>query len=98
MQLNAAGRLVDEAWHELPAHYPHIDLDAFVVMPDHVHGVIVFKVGALPEEAALDAAPRLRDGTVASREEEAGLRPAPTQDREAGWIPAAWVVGGGSGV
>ena len=83
MQLNAAGRLVDEAWHELPAHYPHIDLDASVVMPDHVHGVIVFSDGALPEEAGLDATPRLRDGTVASREEEAGLRPAPTQDREA---------------
>ena len=82
MQLNAAGRLVDEAWHELPAHYPHIDLDASVVMPDHVHGVIVFSDGALPEEAGLDATPRLRDGTVASREEEAGLRPAPTQDRE----------------
>lgn len=36
-----AGRQVATAWNELPAHYPHVELDAFVVMPNHFHGVIM---------------------------------------------------------
>ena len=33
------GRIVEKVWHELPEHYPHVELDAFVIMPDHVHGI-----------------------------------------------------------
>ena len=45
MTLNAAGRAVEEVWHGLPSHYPHVELDVFVVMPDHVHGIVVFSGG-----------------------------------------------------
>jgi REP element-mobilizing transposase RayT len=45
--LNDAGRMVQVVWDELPAHYPGMETDAFVVMPNHVHGVIVL-VGAGP--------------------------------------------------
>jgi REP-associated tyrosine transposase len=41
MRLSQAGQMVQATWDELPRHYPGIDLDAFVVMPDHVHGIIV---------------------------------------------------------
>jgi putative transposase len=41
MSLNKAGRAVQAAWRDLPNHYPHIELDAFVVMPNHVHAIIV---------------------------------------------------------
>ncbi len=41
MQLNAAGRIVLSLWDRLPAHYPSVELDEFVVMPNHVHGIIV---------------------------------------------------------
>jgi putative transposase len=41
MVLNEAGRIVDAAWRDLPNHYPQVGLDAFVVMPNHVHGIIV---------------------------------------------------------
>jgi REP element-mobilizing transposase RayT len=39
--LNDAGRLVQESWINIPAHFPHVELDAFVVMPNHLHGIIV---------------------------------------------------------
>ncbi|HEX4003014.1 MAG TPA: transposase [Candidatus Acidoferrales bacterium] len=39
---NAAGRAVKECWYELPHHYAGVGLDAFAVMPNHVHGVIGF--------------------------------------------------------
>ena len=28
-------------WLRMPNHYPHVALDAFVIMPSHVHGIIV---------------------------------------------------------
>lgn len=40
MHLNDLGRVVAACWVELPSHYPHVQLDAFVVMPNHVHCVI----------------------------------------------------------
>ena len=48
MQLNGAGRLAQAAWEGLPRRFPGIGLDTFVVMPNHVHGIIVIdeSVGA----------------------------------------------------
>ena len=43
LQLNAAGRMVVEIWTSLPQRFPHTSLDAFVVMPNHVHGVVVIQ-------------------------------------------------------
>jgi putative transposase len=39
--LNDVGRIVQETWFDLPNHYPHVELDEFVIMPNHVHGIIV---------------------------------------------------------
>jgi putative transposase len=41
MHLNLAGATVKAVWDSLPRHFPLIELDAFVVMPNHVHGIIV---------------------------------------------------------
>jgi putative transposase len=41
MHLNDAGQVLHTIWQALPEHYPGIALDAFVVMPDHIHGIIV---------------------------------------------------------
>jgi len=41
MHLNLVGATVKAVWDSLPRHFPLIELDAFVVMPNHVHGIIV---------------------------------------------------------
>ena len=41
MHLNDAGRMVLAEWDALPARFPAVELDAFVVMPNHVHGIFV---------------------------------------------------------
>ena len=41
MHMNDAGRTVESLWNDLPKHYPNILLDAFIVMPNHLHGIIV---------------------------------------------------------
>lgn len=41
MSLNEFGKIVDECWHEIPDHFPHVELDEFVIMPNHAHGIII---------------------------------------------------------
>ena len=41
IHLNLVGATVKAVWDSLPRHFPLIELDAFVVMPNHVHGIIV---------------------------------------------------------
>jgi REP element-mobilizing transposase RayT len=45
VRLNQAGMMVKDSWGNLIAYYGDIDLDAFVVMPNHVHGIIVLADG-----------------------------------------------------
>ncbi len=40
MRLTQGGRIADECWRNIPTHYPHVVLNKFVIMPNHVHGDI----------------------------------------------------------
>ena len=61
--LNDRGAMISDAWQNLSLRFPNIELDAFVLMPNHIHGIIVI-------EKALPTDGRDPDG--------AGTRPAPT--------------------
>jgi REP element-mobilizing transposase RayT len=41
MTLSAVGKLAKRCWYEIPDHFPSVELDAFVVMPNHLHGIII---------------------------------------------------------
>ncbi len=41
MRLNSSGGQVGSAWRWLAEHHPYVDLDAYIVMPNHLHGIIV---------------------------------------------------------
>ncbi|MDT8422145.1 MAG: hypothetical protein RQ724_00080 [Desulfuromonadales bacterium] len=47
MRLNDAGEMVQMVWAEMPANYPGVNIDQIVIMPNHIHGIIVI-VGAAP--------------------------------------------------
>lgn len=40
MILSAWGTVAAACWHSIPEHFAGVELDAFVVMPDHVHGLL----------------------------------------------------------
>jgi REP element-mobilizing transposase RayT len=40
MILNDYGNIILECWKDLPNHYPNCNLDMFVIMPNHIHGII----------------------------------------------------------
>jgi REP element-mobilizing transposase RayT len=41
MQLSEIGKLANTYWIEIPNHFPFVKLDAFVVIPNHVHGIVI---------------------------------------------------------
>lgn len=43
MILNEIGNVARSNWIAIPEHFAHVDLDAFVVMPNHVHGILLFE-------------------------------------------------------
>lgn len=41
MELSNIGHIVKDQWYELINRYPSIKLDQFIVMPNHIHGIII---------------------------------------------------------
>ena len=40
MELNGFGRLVKDCWDNQPSHFPAVIPDEFIVMPNHIHGIV----------------------------------------------------------
>ena len=78
MVLNHAGEMVQKIWNDTPIKYPEMVIDEFIIMPNHVHGIIFIVgaplVGALSFERQIDR----KDRAGTRRNRRAGTRPAPT--------------------
>ena len=50
MILSIEGKMVRQAWFDLPRHYANVCLDEedLVIMPNHMHGIVVLSDGAIP--------------------------------------------------
>lgn len=68
MNLSIFGTIVVDCWEGLSNHYPHVILDAFVVMPNHVHGVVILEDNSEGKGLNHDL-----------DEKRAGYKPAPTK-------------------
>jgi putative transposase len=42
VRLSRTGEIIAATWRDIPAHYAKVTLDEFVVMPNHLHGVLIF--------------------------------------------------------
>jgi putative transposase len=51
MELNEGGRNVMTCWNEIPFHYQKVRLHPFVIMPNHVHGIIEITSVPHPENS-----------------------------------------------
>lgn len=54
MAHSQAGQVAVARWQAIPKRFAAVDIDAFVVMPDHIHGIVF--TGTNPDEAALSTA------------------------------------------
>jgi putative transposase len=58
MRMNDVGKMVQTVWNELPQYYRDVDIDTFIVMPNHVHGILVLGVGAGPRACPTSGQPQ----------------------------------------
>ncbi len=66
MNLSDIGFLANKFWLEIPNHFPFVELGAFVVMPDHMHGIIIINKTERTDVASSnldDATSNLDDAT-----------------------------------
>ena len=43
IKLTLIGEIAQSCWQDIPKHFPFVMLDSFVIMPNHVHGIIVIR-------------------------------------------------------
>lgn len=55
MRLSRAGSIADRCWRDLPEHFPHVELSSFVIMPNHVHGILILRPTTIPRGIVSDA-------------------------------------------
>ena len=51
MVLSEAGRIAENCWREIPVHFPMVQLDEFVIMPNHMHGLLHLRRADVPGRA-----------------------------------------------
>lgn len=54
MGLSMIGDIAHRYWQEIPDHFPHVTLDEWIVMPNHMHGIVV--IGDAPPSPRRDVA------------------------------------------
>lgn len=74
MVLNENGTIVENTWFDLPNHNSNIGLDAFIIMPNHVHAIITVGAGSKPALGSKSVS-----DVVSISPSRAGLEPAPTE-------------------
>jgi REP element-mobilizing transposase RayT len=51
MRLNELGKIAHEIWQEIPNKFPYAELGNFVIMPNHMHGILIInKMKISPDE------------------------------------------------
>ena len=83
MRLKPAGEMIQQVWYALPDRFPIVQLDAFVVMPNHIHAIIVLTDPTINHPQATDSpnnvgAPLVGAPADDDRVDGAGTRPTPT--------------------
>jgi len=76
MNLNEIGRIAHAQWQKIPARFENVELNEFVIMPNHIHGIIV-----IHDPVGAGFTPALDDETTNIG---VGLAPTPTNNGQIG--------------
>ncbi len=79
MRLNQVGHIIQTIWDELPVHFSNVECDAFVVMPNHVNGIITWMDDGVGGTSGVRVGFKPARGVaVGPNSARVGLKPAPT--------------------
>jgi len=50
LELSPLGFIIDQNWKDITMQYGQVELDEYIIMPNHVHGIIIInqRTGASP--------------------------------------------------
>ena len=51
IKLTEIGKIIEKQWHEIPIQFDFVSLDEFIIMPNHVHGIVIIKKRAQTSSA-----------------------------------------------
>ena len=51
IKLNTNGEIARDSWLSIPRHFKNVELDEFVIMPNHLHGIIIIESSEVAGEA-----------------------------------------------
>ena len=100
VQLSPVGEIVHEEWLKIPTNFSNVVLDAFVIMPNHMHGILVITDGEMrsgkgkafsPDfaKSGENALPlRLETATSPSHTQSESLTTPPRLGSQPGSLPA----------
>jgi len=82
------GEIANQYWTEIPKHFPFVELDEYVVMPNHVHGILFFNKPDYADWKPGKFGPQSKTLGSVIRGYKAGVKTyATTNQIEFGWQP-----------
>ena len=57
--LSPIGKTAQEYWLQIPKHFNHVELDEYVIMPNHIHGIIIINDNRRGDDTRRDTACRV---------------------------------------
>ena len=86
MRLNEWGQVASHYWKRIPEHFDHVQLDAWVVMPNHLHVIIVIVGRGEASPASAWSTGDMTPGAGASQDKEVARDASPLQSGSLGAI------------
>ena len=47
VELSEYGKIIKKCWLDIPNHYPSVLIDDYIIMPNHIHGIIIIRRGLI---------------------------------------------------
>ncbi len=71
MELSPMGHIANSCWYQIPLHFPFVELGEHIIMPNHVHGIVIINK---PDDGHNDGR---NDGRNVQTQNFASLPPPP---------------------
>lgn len=66
MIMSDLGKIAEKYWREIPHHFPFVKLDTYVVMPNHIHGIIFIEKNTNHEKSVVESTESVETQDLAS--------------------------------